>query len=98
MLPKEGNRITDPGTEIANPRCTDLATIDDLLQLPDFVLGKILRTLAGDRHIGAVLVVIFIGEAIKLGLVHLRSTSRFRRVETSEILHRPDAPRGRIGA
>ena len=51
-----------------------MAAIDNLSQLPDLVLGKILRTLAGDRHIGAVLVVVLIGEAIKLGLVHLRST------------------------
>ncbi|WMT79354.1 hypothetical protein [Bradyrhizobium sp. Ash2021] len=71
MRPKERNRVADSGTEVADSGHADAAAIDDLPQLPDLVFREILRALPGDSHVLTMLVVVFVGEAVEFGLVHV---------------------------
>src|SRR5258707_15271796 len=48
VLSKVGNGIAGSGTEVEYPGGIDIVSIQYLFQLPDLVLGEVLRGLAGD--------------------------------------------------
>ena len=61
--------IPEPKSQIRDT--LDLLALDDLPELPDLVFGEIFRALAGDRNVLTMLVVIGVGKAVELGLVHV---------------------------
>jgi len=65
-------RVADAGAEVENPVGRQVPRARQVADDFDLVLGEVLRRLARDRDVGAMLLVLLVGEAVEFSGFHVQ--------------------------